>query len=145
MAGEFHTAGGDDALDAVTGRTGGVNPFTSYLMLILDSYTITDSSTFANLVTNEVTVAGTNGYARQSVTWAAPADNAGVRKTSNSNLLTFGAFTADLGSVGKCALVDASTGSTGTVRAFWTLDTARDPANGDSIEFAIGALVLNVD
>ena len=141
MAGEFAADGGDVALDAVTGRAT-QTARTTYLALL--TATPTDATTMATMT--ELTTPGTNGYARQSVTWSVPADNAGVRKTDNiTTPITFGPFTADLGNVTYCALVSASTGTAGDFLAFWSLDTPRDPANGDSIEFAIGALVLNVD
>jgi hypothetical protein len=145
MPGEVSPTGGDIALDAVTGRAAGPGARTMYLMLIQESYTVTDDSTFANLVTNEITSTGTNGYSRQSVTWGAPANNAGVRRSQNTNIITFGPFTADLPNVGKCALVSVTTGSSGDFVAFWSLDTPRDPANGDSISFAVGALSLSID
>ena len=142
MAGELLPTATDKALDAVTGRAT-VNSATTYLCLLTGN--LTDTSTTSDVVTNEVTTAGTNGYSRQAVTWTAPADSSGVRLTENSGAITFGPFSADLSNVTHCCLVEGASGTPTALRAVWTLDSARDPANGDSIQFASGALDITLD
>lgn len=138
MPGELSTVGANIGLDASTGRAT-QTARTMYLALLTAAPT--DATTMATMT--ELTTPGTNGYARQSVAFAAPTGD--PSSTSNSGVLTFGPFTADLGIVTHCALVSAATGTVGDLTAHWALTTARDPANGDSISFAAGALVLTLD
>lgn len=141
MPGEAADKGSDIALDALTGRAT-QTARTTYLALLITTAP-TDATTMATMV--EITTPATNGYARQSVPWSVPAASSGTRRTENSSAITFGPFTADLPNVLYCALVSAATGTAGDFLAFWTLDTPRDPANGDSIQFAAGALYLTLD
>jgi hypothetical protein len=140
MAGEAAPNGADRALDAITGRAT-VTTRTTYLALLTAAPD--DTTTMATMT--ELTTPATNGYARQAVTWTAPADASGVRRSENEGAVTFGAFTSDLGNVTHCALVSASTGTSGDFLYFWTLDAARNPANGDSISFADGVLYMTLD
>lgn len=132
MAGEFSDAGSNYALDLVTGRA--TNPFTAssrttYLALL--SAAPSDTSTLATMT--EIT---TSGYARQSVTWSTPALSGGIPETHNTSTVTFGPFTADPPNITHCALVSASSGTTGDFLIWWALTSARDPATGDSLSFA---------
>ena len=43
------------------------------------------------------------------------------------------------------ALVSAASGTTGDLLMFWTLHTARDAMNGDSIQVNAGALTMTLD
>jgi len=142
MAGETLPTGTDKALDAITGRAT-VNSATTYACLLTAN--LTDTSTTSDVVTNEVTTAGTNGYSRQAVTWTVPADSSGARITSNSGALTFGPFSADLANVTHVALVEGASGTPTALRAVFTLDTPRNPANGDSIQLAANALSITLD
>lgn len=138
MAGEFSTAGANLALDAVTGRAA-ATARTMYLALLTAAPT--DATTPANMT--EVFAAGTSGYARVAVTWSVPTGDPSV--TSNTNTLTFGAFTAATGTIVACALVTATSGTTGNLYAWWTLTTPRTAAVGDTITFAPGDLSLTCD
>jgi hypothetical protein len=120
-------------LDALTGRAT-QTAYTSYLALCTTAPTDSAGGT-------ELTTAGTNGYSRQSVTWGAPSGD--PSSTSNTNAITFGPFSSDLGNVTHLQLMDASTA--GNVLAYWSADVAKDPANGDSVTVAIGALVMTAD
>lgn len=140
MAGEYAPAGADLSLDAVTGRAT-VSSRTTYLALLTAAPT--DATTMGTM--SEITTPGTNGYDRKAVTWTAPADSSGVRRTENEGAITFGAFTSDLANCTHCALVSASTGTSGDFLFFWTLDAARNPASGDSISFADGVLYITLD
>lgn len=133
MAGQPNTAGANIMLDALTGRAT-QTARTMYLALCTTAPTDSAAGT-------EVTTAGTNGYSRQACAWSAPTGD--PSSTSNSALLTFGPFSADLGNVTHLQLMDAATA--GNVVAYWTADVAKDPANGDAITVAIGALVLTAD
>ena len=135
MPGEASNFGAGAALDAMTGRAT-QTARTTYLALL--SAAPTDSTTLATMT--EITTAG---YSRQSVTWSAPSGD--PRATSNSATVTFGPFTADPPNVTHCALVSAASGTTGDFIYYWTLDTARDGISGDSITFAAGALVAQLD
>jgi hypothetical protein len=52
--------------------------------------------------------------------------------------LTWGPFSADPPNITHCALVSAVSGTTGDIVQYWTLDAARDVANGDSLTAASG-------
>lgn len=139
MAGEFSDDGALKALDAVTGRAS-VTSATTYLALLTAAPA--DTTTLAGM-----TEYGATGYSRQTVTWSTPALNgSGIPETSNSANVTFGPFTASTGAtVTHCALVTAASGTTGEIRAWWSLDTSRTPATNDSLQFATSALKLAVD
>lgn len=134
MAGQASTAGSHIALDALTGRAT-QSARTTYLALLTAAPD--DSTTLATMT--ELTAG--NGYARQTVTWSAPTAEA----TSNSGSITFGPFTTDFAQVTHCALVSAASGTVGDLIFYWTLDTPKDPANGDSITFAASALSMSLE
>jgi hypothetical protein len=141
MPGESSDKGADIALDAMTGRAT-QTARTTYLVLLTSAPS--DTTTMGTMA--ELTAPASNGYARQAVTWNTPAtDGAGARQSTNNGAVTFGAFSADLSAVTHVALVSASTGTGGDFIYYWTLDSSRDPANGDSIQFADQALVMKVD
>jgi len=135
MAGEASTFGAGRALDAISGRAT-ATARTMYLALL--SAAPTDATTLATMT--EITTAG---YSRQAVTFSAPSGDPQV--SSNTAALTFGPFSADPPNVTHAALVSAASGTTGDLVYFWTLDNARDAANGDSLTVAIGALVMQLD
>ena len=139
MAGEFSDAGGGKALDAVTGRAT-VSSATTYLALLTAAPN--DTTTPATM-----TEYGATGYSRQTVTWSSPALNgSNVPESSNSGVLTFGPFTAGTGAtISHCALVTSASGTSGEIRAWWSLDTSRTPGTNDSLQFADSALKLSVD
>jgi len=138
MPGEASDFGSGVALDAMNGRAT-QTARTTYLALL--SAAPTDTTTVATMT--EVTTAGFGG--RKAVTWGAPSLVAGVPTAANTNAMTFGAFTADPPSVGWLALVSSASGTTGDFIYWWTVDTARDAAIGDSINVAIGALTMALD
>jgi hypothetical protein len=139
MAGEFSDAGGLKALDAVTGRAT-VSSATTYLALLTAAPG--DTTTPATM-----TEYGATGYSRQTVTWTSPALNgSNVPESTNSGVLTFGPFTAGTGAtISHCALVTSASGTSGEIRAWWSLDTSRTPGTNDSLQFAANALKLSVD
>lgn len=138
MPGEFSTVGANYALDIVTGRSAGPGARTTYLALLTAAPSSGDATTLSGL--NEISTAG---YSRQAVTWTAPSGD--PSSTSNSATITFGAFTADPPNVTHCALVSAQTGTTGDLLMYWTLNSARNAENGDSIVVNAGALTMTLD
>lgn len=138
MAGQASTVGANAMLDAASGRAT-QTARTVYLALLTAAPT--DATTMASMA--ELTTPGTNGYSRQTVAWSAPSGD--PSSTQNSGALTFGPFTADLANVTHCALVSASTGTAGDFIWYWTVDVAKDPANGDSITVAAGAVTMTAD
>lgn len=81
-----------------------------------------------------------NGYARQSVTFTAPASGA----TENSALLTFGPnTTTNWGTVTHLSVWDAST--TGNCLAKGALSSSVAINVGDSLTIAAGALDITLD
>jgi hypothetical protein len=135
MPGQLSTVGANLALDGATGRDGHVGR-TVYLALLTAAPS--DSTTVATMT--EVT---TTGYARQAIGWAVPSSDPSI--TSNVLTITFGPFTADPPNVPYLALVSSSSGTGGDFLAYWTADTARDAANGESIQIAAGGLTLSID
>lgn len=135
MPGELSTVGANNALDAATGRVT-QTARTTYLALLTAAPT--DATTLAGMT--ELSVAG---YARQSVTFTAPAGD--PSSTQNSAVITFGPFTADPPNVTHCALVSPASGTTGDFIMHWTLTVAKDAAVNESIQFAAGALVMTLD
>jgi len=133
MAGQPTTAGANKMLDAVNGRAT-QTAATTHLALFTTAPDDTGAGT-------EVTTAGTNGYSRQSVTWGAPSGDPSV--AANTNAITFGPFTSNLGNVTHLALMSAATG--GSMLWYWNADAARDPDVNDSITVAVGALTMSAD
>lgn len=126
MAGEASTVGANNMLDAASGRVTQTSR-TTYLALL--SAAPTDATTLATM-----TEISTSGYSRQAATWSAPSGD--PSETHITADLTFGPFTADPPNITHCALVSASSGTTGDFIWWWALTTARDPATGDSLKFA---------
>lgn len=135
MAGQASSVGSKVGLDAITGRAT-QTARTTYLALLTAAPS--DSATLGTMAE----LAAGNGYARQSVTWSDPTT---TEETHNTNVLTFGPFTTDFAPVTHVALVSAASGTSGDFLYYWTLDTARDPANGDSIQFAASALSASLE
>ncbi len=79
--------------------------------------------------------------ARATTAWAAPADNAGSQRTSNSGTITFPAPTANWGTVTHWGLFDAATG--GNLLYHGALTTSQTVTSGGSApSFAAGALTI---
>jgi hypothetical protein len=111
------------------------------MYLVLLTAAPTDATTMATMT--ELTTPGTNGYDREICAWDAATGD--PSSADNTSLITFGPFTADLGNVTHLGLVSAATGTAGDFVMYWTADVAKDPANGDSITVAAGALVMTLD
>lgn len=139
MPGQPSRLGEQKGLDAMSGRATVTAPANMYLALCTTAPTDTALGT-------ELTTPGTNGYSRQTVAWdATVAGDPSV--IDNTSLITFGPFSADLGIVTHIMLMDVSTGGTAAANMYywWTADVSKDPANGDSITIAAGALTMSAD
>lgn len=79
----------------------------------------------------------TGGYARQAVTFTVSGSQA-----SNNATIDF-VSSADWAQITHVGIHDASTA--GNLLFWGALTTARDPASGDTVRFASGALVINLD
>lgn len=134
MGGQFTTAGSDLAINKVMRNTG-TSPTTLYLGLA--TVAVTDSSTLASIT--ELTTAG---YSRQTVTFVAPSGDPSA--TSNTADVTFGPFSANPPAVAYAFLTDASSGTSGTIYAYWD-GTSVDAASGESIVVRAGDLDFTVD
>lgn len=135
MPGELSQVGANIALDAASGRATQTSR-TTYLALL--SSAPSDTTTLGTMA--EISTAG---YARQAVTWTAPSGD--PSSTENSAEIVFGPFTADPPNITHCALVSAETGTTGDFIMHWALTTAKDPADGETLSFPAGNLVMTLD
>jgi hypothetical protein len=81
-----------------------------------------------------------NGYARETVAFAAATSGAGT--TSNSGAVVFTADGGDWGSVTHMGIHDAS--SSGNLLWHGALAAAKTVLDGDSLEFAVGNIDLTV-
>ena len=93
-------------------------------------------STAATTDAGSVTEPSTGGYARQAVTFSVTSDTA-----SNTAQIDF-VSSADWAAITHVAVFDASTA--GNMLFHGPLTTSRDPASGDTIRFAAGALTLTL-
>ncbi len=135
MPGQLSTVGSNISLDAATGRAT-QTARTVYLALL--TVAPTDSTTLASMTECTAT-----GYARQAVTFSAPAGDPST--SSNTATLTFGPLTTEPPSIAYAALVSAASGTSGDFIAYWTANAAQDAGIGESITVAIGALTLSID
>ncbi len=84
-----------------------------------------------------------NGYARQAVTFGAPADDSGAgRKVSNTNVVRFGPATSNWLAAVAFGIYDAETG--GTLR-YWSTITSVTVNNTASLEVAVAQLNVGED
>lgn len=140
MAGELSDKGADIALDAVSGRAT-QTARTMYLALLTAAPS--DATTPATMTEYSAT-----GYSRQTFTPTTPAaSGGGARRFSNSAQITFGPLTGANGAstISHAALVSSSSGTTGDLVCFWTLDNARTPQANDSVQVAANGFTFDAD
>lgn len=82
-------------------------------------------------------------YARQTVTFSAPAIEGGKQTIKNSAQIQYAVATADWGLVTHVGLRDAATG--GNLLYFGQLDNPRTILIGDRFTFAQNSIVLTLD
>jgi hypothetical protein len=138
MAGEFSQVGAQLALNYVTGKAVPVaTTRTTYLALLTSAPN--DASSIANLA--EV---NTSGYARQAVSWTS-ASAANPVVVTNSTAVTFGPFSSAMAFPALyAALVSAGSGSSGDFLFWWQLEFAIQAGQNESVQFAIGALEIDL-
>lgn len=139
MSGELTQAGANRAVVAGVGQAVSASAG-MYVALATALPAAPETATLATFAADEVTTAG---YSRLAVTWGSPSGD--PAEIANDAALEFGPFTADPPSVGYAWLCTTSTGTSGDVLAYWTLDTPRDAANGDALRFAVGGLKISAD
>lgn len=81
-----------------------------------------------------------NGYSRQTVSWDTASGTGGT--TSNSTAETFTASGGDWGTITHIGIFDAST--SGNLLWHGSLTASKTINDGDSLEFAIGAIDLTI-
>lgn len=124
---------------AVTAGVGGAITAAAavYLCLATAEPASPGTATLAVFAGNELT---TTGYSRQAVSWGAPGTAGTI---SNVGAITY-AFAADPPNVTHVFACDTSTGTGGTVLAYWTLATALNATASDEIQVASGLLKMSV-
>ncbi len=121
------TVGCNNALDGALGR---VTQTARTIYAVCLTATPTKATTLA-------TMTEAAGTTRQACAVTAPTGDPAL--TSNVSTLSF-PFTADPASITYVALVSAASGTSGDFLGFALLTTARDPANGDVLEFLAGEI-----
>ncbi len=119
----------DEVLDHVFRNSSYTPPTTVYAAL----YTATPSDAGGG------TEVSGNNYGRAAITFGASSGGA----ISNSSAVTFPTPSGSWGTVTHFGVFDAST--TGNLLAWGALSASRSPANGDTVQFAIGELDITLD
>jgi len=137
MSGELANEGADLALNLMFRHTG-TSPTTVYLGLA--TVTITDTDTLGTITEED-----DGNYARKAITFGAPADVGGVQKIKNSVAVVFDAWAADADEITDCFITNVESGTSGTLMARLVLETAKTPKTGETLTFAINALVFGME
>lgn len=134
-------------LNWITGTSlgGWAPPSTAYVALLT-----VDPSTTSAIPTDpqlsELTELAATGYSRQVATFtSATSPTQGTSQIQNSNLITFGPFTAASGSGTPTtygALVNTASGTTGEVICVWQWDTPITAPQNQSITIPIANLTF---
>lgn len=127
----------DKLLDHAFGGSDYTRPATVYAALA--TTTPTDATTGTNIVEPSG-----GSYARVSITNNStnfPASSGGSK--SNGTAITFPTATASWGTVTAVAIIDAA--SNGNIMAWGALTASKTVDSGDTVSFAIGALVITLD
>lgn len=134
-------------LNWITGTSlgGWTPPSTAYVALLT-----VDPSTTSAIPTDpqlsELTELAATGYTRQIATFtAATSPSQGTSQIQNSNLITFGPFTASTGSGTPTtfgALVNVASGTSGEVICVWEWDTPITAPQNQSITIPIANLTF---
>ena len=142
MSGKLSNLGDNLALQVITGSAVGAR--TTYLALLTGAPPENGTLAGATTTPTQLEVV-TAGYARTAVTWGSPTGDAPA-SISNSASITFPAWaSAQSVPITYAVLCDVGAGSAGTYLAYWALDATLSPATGQSVQFAVGALVLTLN
>jgi len=120
-------------------------PTTIAIALLTTNAVDADTGQFTTGTGVEVTNA--NAYARQTLNagdanWTAPAGGDG--QTDNASAVTFPQATGSWGTIVATAIVDNGTYDTGDLWFYSTVDASKTIDNGDTAEFAIGAITVTL-
>lgn len=137
MSGELANEGADLALNLLFRNTGD-KPTAVYLGLA--TVTITDTDTLATITEEDDA-----SYARQAITFGAPADDGGVEKVKNSVAIAFAAWAASGSEITDCFITNVETGTEGIIIARLVLDVAKTPKEGETLTFPIDSLVFGAE
>lgn len=139
MAGELTQAGANRAVQAGVGQAQSAAAG-MYVALATALPANPDTASLADFAANELS---TSGYSRQAVTWSSPSGDPST--ISNSDVIEFGPFAGDPPQVAYCFLCTTSTGTSGDVLAYWTLDAPKNAESGEKLRFSAGNLTMSVD
>ena len=137
MTGQLTLYGRQRAINAGIGNSESAIA-TKYLAMATALPTGPGTATLASFNAHEIT---TSGYSRQEITFSTPTGGT----VSNAGTVLYGSFSADPPSLQYIWECDTSTGTTGNVVAYWTLDDPLDAASGDFIQFSPGDIKMAVD
>lgn len=138
MAGQLSNAGEELALNMLFRNTG-TKPTNVYLGLT--TVAVAEANGLA-----DITEEGDATYARQEITFAAPAQEGGKGTVKNSAAINFGPWTANaLAPITHAFITDVSTGTAGVILAYFTLPDAKSPVLGETLTVPIDNLVFDLD
>lgn len=147
MSGNLTDATDRAILNWITGTAlgGWTPPATAYIALLTADPSLT-AAVPTNPQLSELTELSATGYSRQVVTWSAATSPVnGQSQIQNSNVVTFGPFTAASGSGTATtfgALVNVASGTSGEVIAVWEWDSAVLAPQNQSITIPVANLTL---
>lgn len=147
MSGNFTDSTDRALLNYVTGTSlGGWTPPTTTYVMLLTANPANSAAIPTDPQLSELAELIATGYSRQIATWSsATSPTNGLSQIQNSNLLTFGPFTASSGSGTATtygALVNVASGTTGIVYATWPWNNAILAPQNQSITVPIDNLTL---
>lgn len=82
------------------------------------------------------------GYARKVITFGAPSLVSGKQQVSNTAVISWPAFTADIGTIGYWAIFDAVSG--GNQKWQGAFNQSKLVQTDDSVQLEIGAITVNL-
>lgn len=121
----------------VSGAGTAVSPTTWYVALFTSAPAETDGTGGSEVAASE--------YQRQGVTnWGSASGGAPSTVANSTSAITFPAATSSWGTVTHFALCSGATKGTSDVQMWTALDTSKTVDNGDTVSFAIGAIVIQL-
>ena len=82
------------------------------------------------------------GYARKVITFGAPSLASGKQQVSNTAVISWPAFTADIGTIGYWAIFDAVSG--GNQKWQGAFSQSKLVQTDDAVQLEIGAITINL-
>ena len=95
----------------------------------------------AGVFTNEITTAGSTGYARKVVTFSGAASGA----AASSATVTFDTATANWGTITHLAVTDSATAGAGNILFSGAVTTSKVIETGDTFQITAGNLTVSMD